>query len=123
MLKRDQSKAFAASGGAATPGPKRGRPFGTTGSAAAAAAAADSAAPSNLLGPSLQVYSSFAGQSPTNPRSFSTTVFPQFCFCSKAPFGCALNLLSVGIYASFFYSFFSQIVIVSCNCSYFVGNK
>lgn len=63
MQKRDQSKAAGASGGAATPAPKRGRPFGTTGSAAAAAAAAaaaDSAAPSTLLGPSLQVHSAFA---------------------------------------------------------------
>lgn len=74
MQKRDQSKVAGTSGGAATPAPKRGRPFGTTGSAAAAAAAAaaaDSAAPSTLLGPSLQVHSSFAGQSPTNPRSSS----------------------------------------------------
>lgn len=64
MQKRDQSKAGGGAGGGGTPAPKRGRPFGSSSSAAAAAAAAaaDSAAPSTLLGPSLQVHSAFADQ-------------------------------------------------------------
>jgi len=64
MQKREQGKQGGSAGGAATPAPKRGRPFGSgTNSAAVAAvaAAADSAAPSTLLGPTLQVHSSFAG--------------------------------------------------------------
>ncbi|KAG9451895.1 hypothetical protein H6P81_004799 [Aristolochia fimbriata] len=63
MLKREQNKVAGATGGGATPAPKRGRPFGSTAAAAAAAAVAgDSAAPSTLLGPSLQVHSSFIDQ-------------------------------------------------------------
>ncbi|KZV57045.1 armadillo repeat-containing protein LFR [Dorcoceras hygrometricum] len=65
MQKRDQSKLGGASGGSAAPAAKRGRPFGSgTNSAAAVAAAVgiDSAAPSTLLGPSLQVHSAFAEQ-------------------------------------------------------------
>ncbi|XP_018818663.1 armadillo repeat-containing protein LFR [Juglans regia] len=60
MQKRDQSKSAGGAGGAAGPTPKRGRPFGS--SSAAAAAASETAAPSNLLGPSLHVHSSFADQ-------------------------------------------------------------
>ncbi|PHT38947.1 Armadillo repeat-containing protein LFR [Capsicum baccatum] len=66
MQKREQSKLTGSTGGSAAPPPKRGRPFGSGSSnaaaAAAAAAAADSAAPSTLLGPSLQVHSAFAEQ-------------------------------------------------------------
>lgn len=64
MQKREQGKSAGAAGGATAPAPKRGRPFGSSNSsaAAAAAAAADTVAPSNLLGPSLHVHSSFAGQ-------------------------------------------------------------
>ncbi|XP_010274240.1 PREDICTED: armadillo repeat-containing protein LFR-like [Nelumbo nucifera] len=63
MQKREQGKVGGAAGGAAPQPAKRGRPFGSGSSnAAAAAAAADSAAPSTLLGPSLQVHSSFADQ-------------------------------------------------------------
>ncbi|KAK9288978.1 hypothetical protein L1049_017449 [Liquidambar formosana] len=60
MQKREQSKVGGAAGGAAAPAAKRGRPFGSGNSNATAAA--DSAAPSTLLGPSLQVHSSFADQ-------------------------------------------------------------
>uniref|UniRef100_A0A7C8YMN8 SWI/SNF-like complex subunit BAF250 C-terminal domain-containing protein n=1 Tax=Opuntia streptacantha TaxID=393608 RepID=A0A7C8YMN8_OPUST len=65
MQKREQGKPGGSAGGTPTPAPKRGRPFGSgTNSAAVAAvaAAADSAAPSTLLGPTLQVHSSFADQ-------------------------------------------------------------
>ncbi|KAL3634493.1 hypothetical protein CASFOL_021547 [Castilleja foliolosa] len=70
MQKREQSKLGGAVGGPAVPPPKRGRPVGSgTNSAIAAAAAAavsaavgDSASPSSLLGPSLQVHSAFAEQ-------------------------------------------------------------
>ncbi|XP_043713784.1 armadillo repeat-containing protein LFR [Telopea speciosissima] len=63
MQKREQGKVGGATGGATPLTAKRGRPFGSgSNNAAAAAAAADSAAPSTLLGPSLQVHSSFADQ-------------------------------------------------------------
>lgn len=64
MQKREQAKLSGSTGGSAAPPAKRGRPLGSVNSnaAAAAAAAADSAAPSTLLGPSLQVHSAFAGQ-------------------------------------------------------------
>ncbi|GFZ08790.1 Armadillo repeat-containing protein [Actinidia chinensis var. chinensis] len=63
MQKREQGKQGGASSGSATPAPKRGRPFGSTSSNAAAASfSADAVAPSTLLGPSLQVHSSFADQ-------------------------------------------------------------
>ncbi|KAG5554590.1 hypothetical protein RHGRI_012229 [Rhododendron griersonianum] len=68
MQKRDQSKQGGASGGGfAAPPAKRGRPFGSSNSnnanaAAIAAVAADTPAPSTLLGPSLQLSSSFADQ-------------------------------------------------------------
>ncbi|GMH19980.1 hypothetical protein Nepgr_021821 [Nepenthes gracilis] len=67
MHKREQGKLGGSAGGAGTPipTPKRGRPFGSgsSGSASAAAAASiDAAAPSTLLGPTLQVHSSFADQ-------------------------------------------------------------
>ncbi|KAL8171176.1 hypothetical protein V2J09_022980 [Rumex salicifolius] len=65
-MQKSQVKQGTPAGGAATPAPKRGRPFGSgTNSAAAAAAASaasDSAAPSTLLGPSLQVHSAFGDQ-------------------------------------------------------------
>ncbi|KAK6146001.1 hypothetical protein DH2020_019870 [Rehmannia glutinosa] len=70
MQKREQSKLGGAAGGSATPAAKRGRPIGSGSNSAAASAAAaalvgatgDSAAPSTLLGPSLQVHSAFAEQ-------------------------------------------------------------
>ncbi|PIN16607.1 hypothetical protein CDL12_10739 [Handroanthus impetiginosus] len=68
MQKREQNKQGGASGGSGTPAAKRGRPFGSgsnnaaASAAAAGAAAGDSAAPSTLLGPSLQVHSAFAEQ-------------------------------------------------------------
>ncbi|XP_023767925.1 armadillo repeat-containing protein LFR [Lactuca sativa] len=62
MQKRELGKQGGGSGGSGTPAAKRGRPFGSTNSNLAAAAAADAAAPSTLLGPSLQVHSSFADQ-------------------------------------------------------------
>ncbi|GAB4851017.1 hypothetical protein Ancab_030313 [Ancistrocladus abbreviatus] len=65
MQKREQGKQGGAAGGSGTPAPKRGRPFGSgsnSSAAAAAAASADAAAPSTLLGPTFQVYSSFADQ-------------------------------------------------------------
>ncbi|GFP86060.1 armadillo repeat-containing protein lfr [Phtheirospermum japonicum] len=69
MQKREQNKHGGASGGSATPSGKRGRPFGSgsnnasiSAAAAAAVASGDSAAPSTLLGPSLQVHSAFAEQ-------------------------------------------------------------
>ncbi|OVA09872.1 hypothetical protein BVC80_1751g22 [Macleaya cordata] len=62
MQKREQGKFGGAAGGSATPTPKRGRPFGSVNNTAASAGAADSVAPSTLLGPSLQVHSSFADQ-------------------------------------------------------------
>uniref|UniRef100_A0A5B7AQ30 Putative armadillo repeat-containing protein LFR n=1 Tax=Davidia involucrata TaxID=16924 RepID=A0A5B7AQ30_DAVIN len=61
MQKRELSKQGGASGGSAAPAAKRGRPIGS-GSNNAAAAADTAAAPSTLLGPSLQVHSSFADQ-------------------------------------------------------------
>ncbi|KAJ6430145.1 hypothetical protein OIU84_021537 [Salix udensis] len=62
MQKRDLNKSGGSGGGSAAPAPKRGRPFGSTSGSAAASFAADSAAPSTLLGPSLQVHTSFADQ-------------------------------------------------------------
>lgn len=84
MQKRDQSKQGGASGGGyAAPPAKRGRPFGSSNSnnanaAAIAAVAADTPAPSTLLGPSLQLSSSFAGQSCQNPSFYILlTVSPE----------------------------------------------
>ncbi|RRT73359.1 hypothetical protein B296_00009278 [Ensete ventricosum] len=62
MQKREAGK----SGGSFTTPAKRGRPFGSTAAAAAAAAATSAAAgdassPASLLGPSLQITTSFAG--------------------------------------------------------------
>ncbi|KVH91278.1 armadillo repeat-containing protein LFR [Cynara cardunculus var. scolymus] len=62
MQKRELGKQGGGSGGSGTPAAKRGRPFGSTNSNSAAALASDAAAPSTLLGPSLQVHSSFADQ-------------------------------------------------------------
>ncbi|XVF38320.1 hypothetical protein REPUB_Repub20aG0091200 [Reevesia pubescens] len=62
MQKRDQGKSGGAAGGAAAPPARRGRPFGSTAGSAASASAADSLAPSTLLGPSLQIQTSFAEQ-------------------------------------------------------------
>ncbi|TXG72150.1 hypothetical protein EZV62_000729 [Acer yangbiense] len=63
MQKRDQGKSGGAAGGSATPAAKRGRPFGSTsGSSAGAGSAADAVAPTTLLGPTLQVHSSFTDQ-------------------------------------------------------------
>ncbi|XP_061987518.1 armadillo repeat-containing protein LFR isoform X2 [Populus nigra] len=62
MQKRDLNKSGGSGGGSAAPAPKRGRPFGSTSGSAAASSAADSVAPSTLLGPSLQVHTSFADQ-------------------------------------------------------------
>ncbi|GLT78646.1 hypothetical protein SLA2020_501750 [Shorea laevis] len=60
MQKREQGKSGGITGGATPTPPKRGRPFGSTASSAASASGADSVAPATLLGPSLQVHSSFA---------------------------------------------------------------
>ncbi|KAK1418817.1 hypothetical protein QVD17_27964 [Tagetes erecta] len=62
MQKRELGKQAGGSGGSGTPAAKRGRPFGSTASNMAAAALADAAAPSTLLGPSLQIHASFADQ-------------------------------------------------------------
>ncbi|KAK9068203.1 hypothetical protein SSX86_012314 [Deinandra increscens subsp. villosa] len=62
MQKRELGKQGGGSGGSGTPAAKRGRPVGSTASNIAAAALADAAAPSTLLGPSLQIHSSFADQ-------------------------------------------------------------
>lgn len=74
MQKREQSKLGGAASGSAPPAAKRGRPIGSgsNSSAAAAATAAalgsgDFGSPSNLLGPSLQVYSAFAGNALRKP--------------------------------------------------------
>ncbi|KAJ8512685.1 hypothetical protein OPV22_003119 [Ensete ventricosum] len=62
MQKREAGK----SGGSFTTPAKRGRPFGSTAAAAAAAAtsaaAGDASSPASLLGPSLQITTSFAEQ-------------------------------------------------------------
>ncbi|OAY55660.1 armadillo repeat-containing protein LFR [Manihot esculenta] len=63
MQKRDQSKAGGSAGGATAPAAKRGRPFGSTSSnIASSSSGGDTVAPSNLLGPSLQVHTSFVDQ-------------------------------------------------------------
>ncbi|KAL6007295.1 hypothetical protein ACLOJK_032792 [Asimina triloba] len=63
MQKRDQGKVAGASGGGATPASKRHRPFGANvPGASVGVATGDAAAPPTLLGPSLQVHSSFADQ-------------------------------------------------------------
>ncbi|XP_026446593.1 armadillo repeat-containing protein LFR-like isoform X1 [Papaver somniferum] len=63
MQKREQGKLGGAGGGSATQTPKRGRPFGSVNnSTGLSSATADSVAPQCLLGPSLQVHSSFAEQ-------------------------------------------------------------
>ncbi|KAL9671736.1 hypothetical protein QQ045_009307 [Rhodiola kirilowii] len=61
MQKRDQSKLGGSAIGASAPAPKRGRPFGST-SGNNASVTNEFTAPSSLLGPSLQVHSSFADQ-------------------------------------------------------------
>uniref|UniRef100_A0A7N0UE11 SWI/SNF-like complex subunit BAF250 C-terminal domain-containing protein n=2 Tax=Kalanchoe fedtschenkoi TaxID=63787 RepID=A0A7N0UE11_KALFE len=61
MQKRDQSKIGGSAIGVAAPAPKRGRPFGST-SSNNALVSNELTAPSALLGPSLQVHSSFADQ-------------------------------------------------------------
>ncbi|KAJ6321673.1 hypothetical protein OIU77_011696 [Salix suchowensis] len=68
MQKRDLNKSGGSGGGSAAPAPKRGRPFGSTSGSAAASFAADSAAPPTLLGPSLQVHTSFAASDQNNKR-------------------------------------------------------
>ncbi|XP_026442805.1 armadillo repeat-containing protein LFR-like isoform X2 [Papaver somniferum] len=63
MQKREQGKLGGAGGGSATQTPKRGRPFGSVNnSTGLSSATADSVAPQYLLGPSLQIHSSFAEQ-------------------------------------------------------------
>ncbi|XAR49042.1 hypothetical protein NMG60_11032071 [Bertholletia excelsa] len=62
MQKREQGKQGGASGGPGGPAAKRGRPFGSGGTSASSFSGVDIAAPSTLLGPSLQVHSSFADQ-------------------------------------------------------------
>lgn len=62
MQKRDQNKSAGSAGGATGLAAKRGRPFGSTSSNTASSSfGGDIVAPSNLLGPSLQVHSSFLG--------------------------------------------------------------
>ncbi|XP_011027395.1 PREDICTED: armadillo repeat-containing protein LFR isoform X1 [Populus euphratica] len=68
MQKRDLNKSGGSGGGSAAPAPKRGRPFGSTSGSAAGSSAADSVAPSTLLGPSLQVHTSFAASDQNNKR-------------------------------------------------------
>lgn len=68
MQKRDLNKSGGSGGGSAAPAPKRGRPFGSTSGSAAASSAADFVAPSTLLGPSLQVHTSFAASDQNNKR-------------------------------------------------------
>ncbi|KAI5580291.1 hypothetical protein BDE02_08G145400 [Populus trichocarpa] len=68
MQKRDLNKSGGSGGGSAAPAPKRGRPFGSTSGSAAASFAADFVAPSTLLGPSLQVHTSFAASDQNNKR-------------------------------------------------------
>ncbi|KAK6146002.1 hypothetical protein DH2020_019871 [Rehmannia glutinosa] len=91
MQKREQSKLGGAAGGSATPAAKRGRPIGSGSNSAAASAAAaalvgatgDSAAPSTLLGPSLQVHSAFAGKFLKNPNfSLTNTLFSHLSIAS-----------------------------------------
>lgn len=98
MQKRELGKA--AGGAAPSPAPKRGRPFGSTAAAAAAAAVAgDAAAPSNLLGPSLQIQSNFAGPPPAS--LFLCRAFAPVC-CKVLVFEefdggfCAVAVLFVG---------------------------
>ncbi|KAI3992601.1 hypothetical protein MKX01_042385 [Papaver californicum] len=63
MQKREHGKLGGAGGGSANQTPKRGRPFGSlNNSTGASSATADFVAPQYLLGPSLQVHSSFAEQ-------------------------------------------------------------
>ena len=62
MQKRQQGKLGGGAGGATAPPAKRGQPFGSTSNNVAASVAADTIVPSTLLGPSLHVHSSFAGQ-------------------------------------------------------------
>ena len=72
MQKREQNKLGGNVGSASAPPAKRGRPFGSVNSnAAAAAAAAETLAPSALLGPSLHIHTSFAGQLIETPFVFS----------------------------------------------------
>lgn len=84
MQKRDQNKLGGnVSGGASAPPAKRGRPFGSVNSNAAAVAAAVAAgtetlAPSTLLGPSLHIHTSFAGQFIETPFHFF------FLICGKS---------------------------------------
>ncbi|GMN46815.1 hypothetical protein TIFTF001_015985 [Ficus carica] len=78
MQKRELGKSGGAAGGATAPPAKRGRPFGSTSSNAAAT---DTAAPSTLLGPSLQVHSSFAGQfiQTLPPLPLNSEKIPHLC--------------------------------------------
>ncbi|KAM0016208.1 putative armadillo-like helical, SWI/SNF-like complex subunit BAF250/Osa protein [Helianthus debilis subsp. tardiflorus] len=62
MQKRELGKQGGGSGGSGTPAAKRGRPVGSTANNLAAAALAEAATASTLLGPSLQIHSSFADQ-------------------------------------------------------------
>ncbi|KAJ9182197.1 hypothetical protein P3X46_006220 [Hevea brasiliensis] len=63
MQKGDQSKSAGSAGGATAQAAKRGRPFGSTSSnVASASSGGHTMAPSNLLGPSLQVHTSFVDQ-------------------------------------------------------------
>ncbi|KDP40261.1 hypothetical protein JCGZ_02259 [Jatropha curcas] len=63
MQKRDQNKSSGSAGGATAPAAKRGRPFGSTSNnTSSSGSGGDAVAPSNLLGPSLQVHTSFVDQ-------------------------------------------------------------
>lgn len=88
MQKREQGKSGGSAGGGAAPPAKRGRPFGSgSSSASASASAADSAAPSTLLGPSLHVHNSFAGQFTASSLSMNLYTHNWFyIFSSKIVF-------------------------------------
>ncbi|XP_048235107.1 armadillo repeat-containing protein LFR isoform X1 [Ricinus communis] len=63
MQKREQNKSGGSAGGATAPSAKRGRPFGSTSSnITSSGSGGDTVAPLNLLGPSLQVHTSFVDQ-------------------------------------------------------------
>ncbi|XP_050219616.1 armadillo repeat-containing protein LFR isoform X2 [Mercurialis annua] len=63
MQKREQNKSGGSAGGATSASGKRGRPFGSSGNNLASSGfGGDTVAPSNLLGPSLQVHASFLDQ-------------------------------------------------------------
>ncbi|XP_073526584.1 uncharacterized protein [Phyllobates terribilis] len=61
-MQKPQVKQGPPAGAAATPAARRGRPYGSGTNSPAAASSSDAAAPSTLLGPTLQVHTAFADQ-------------------------------------------------------------